>query len=206
MGNTTRVSLLIIVISDLLTIYSFLYKKKIIKSIILVTLTLTTFLYASILYDSISFYVYNSNTLFSRFDIWNSVLNSLGSGLGVAQFLFGIDVSLLLTGVVAFSGGFLSSIENQFIAIFLFSGIVGLGIYLTVFIIFPIKRAFTITGIESFYLKFLAFSIFLLSLTLDNITHYASFVLIILIYYYCLAKPDTELSIKSEQIKNLKLW
>jgi len=205
-GNTTRIALLTIIISDLLTLYFILYKKRLLKNIIIISIIITAIFYASILYERISTYLLQSNTLLSRFDIWNSIINSFRFGLNVTQFLFGIDVKLLLTGEVAFMGGFLPSVENQFISIFLFSGIVGLILFLIVFIIYPVKNVYKSSGLEFFYLKLLAFSILLLAFTLDNLIHYASFVLIILTYYYCITQSDDKPSIDVKLNKNAILW
>lgn len=184
-GNTTRVTLLVIVLCDLVVLYYYSEMKSMRRGLIFVSVLFP--LWGMIkFYDLIGEYLYKTDSLIFRVDLWSYVISSLDVIDNPIALLFGLNAQSLFSIGSAYLGFVLPSFENQFLILVAYTGMIGLALFSYVFFVFVINYSKQMQKEKRIIFLLLSVSIFISSLTLDVNLHYSSYVLIVLLYLFML--------------------
>ena len=189
LANTTRIAIIAIVISDTIALLFFVKNRTARNAIVLLTL-LVLGLFGADAYMRVSQVFERTNTIVSRIDLWQYLLNRYVILTTAVPLLVGLNVKDLLQVGMDYIGRTLGSYENQFFAVFLLSGAVGLLLYIFTFFVYPIKLAARYGDHRKIIAYLVAANVLLVSMTLDTVLHYATYVLVAMLYVQYLRPLD----------------
>ena len=178
LGNSTRTAILSVLLMDLVIFVQWIGGANLIVrsgKLLLIILMIATVLYK--IQDRFGDYAVDSNTFDGRLDLWTAVFQDLGAGMfSPLEWVFGATMEHVSMIGFSWRGIEIGSVENQYLYMFCFGGVVGL-ILFTWAVSAPLillRRRFsaeTRTVIMGLLLSWL-FSF----ITLDLHLHFASFV------------------------------
>ncbi|MBM3703115.1 MAG: hypothetical protein FJW63_09080, partial [Actinobacteria bacterium] len=132
-GNTTRVAIMSVLVSDIIVLIRSL-KPKIVRDILSVLLSLF-FIYFIIGIQSLAeTYFPGSNSLISRFDRWVYLWEKVILPMDLLQLAIGLNSFDIQYIGFDFIGRTMGSYENQFYQLTIFSGFIGLFLFLCAFV------------------------------------------------------------------------
>jgi hypothetical protein len=186
-GNTTRASLATILLTDVIILALRAHNKSLrrflIALLVLISVGITSFLLVNV-----ERFFPTSDTILYRTELWNYLLRHVLLKADPRWLIFGLSPEELRMVGVGFTGRMLGSYENQFFALLLYSGLIGLGLFCYAFIIQPLRPLRGMDDQKKIIFRLFALNIGLCGWTLDVHLHYSSFVLIIMIYLYCVGE------------------
>jgi len=176
-SNTTRSALLLILLQDMFFIYFIIIKNRIVKYFTLFLILIIALIFFADIVDKFWGLYQNADTVTPRIIIWEILTNISSFHLSLYSFLFGVPLSNFgdyLTGLDKMS---LGSVENQYIFIILYSGILGLVLFIGLLIKYFIKIYKQINYVNKIFLIMIFLSFILEGLFMDNLISYYSYVL-----------------------------
>lgn len=185
LGNTTRVALFLIVLCDMAAVFYFSKSKLIRRGLVFIT-ALSGIWAISEFYVPFTLYLDQASSLFFRGDLWLYALRYVfeSAASDPLSIFLGLDIETIFKFNYGFHGTRIASFENQFLAIFVYTGVIGLGLFFYVFFWFILKYSKHLPKEPRTIFLLLGATILLSSITLDVNLHYSSYVLIVLLYLY----------------------
>ena len=178
-GNGTRSALFLVFVIDALFFCMLQRKSMGFVGILLIIASLVITI-SPFLYDLAVRFYFQSPSLESRIFLWEHLLSQYLIPKNFLNLLFGMsmsDIRLIGFDIV----GHTASVESEYIKLYLYTGLFGLILFVSIFFNFLYRRFhfFAPIGINS--IRILTLSIFCISLFMTGITYYATYILISLI-------------------------
>lgn len=179
-GNGTRSAIVLTLLLDLG--YFYLMQRKVSLKIIsgVAGFMVMMVIGPQLLQRALDFY-FQANSLQVRLDLWNSILSQYFPPEGFRAFLFGLDFEeITFIGADQSRQGTSISVENEFLRLYLYTGIFGFLGFTLLMAAQLFRRAQSNAGETGGGLRLLVFSIFFMGMFMTGITYYATYVLITL--------------------------
>lgn len=193
-GNTTRVAILAIVLADAIVLPSVVgAERRVLRLFIRLATVLALLFGIGLAWDRLVDMTSRVNSMALRFQLWEMVLSDAGTHMSVLSAFFGFDGDTLSTLGVFYRNRSLGSVENQFLALLLDSGLVGCALFIWVFLVRPLQQSLRRPAVVRHILWMFCAGIVLAGLTMDLHLHFTSIVVLLACYDALLARPFTPL-------------
>jgi hypothetical protein len=179
-GNSTRACFLAVLITDLLALVAFV-RKGFLKYLVVLALSVLIVSVVSDIASGWEAYISRSDTLTFRFQVWNYVSSYVPQN--PMSILFGLPLSILYDiSSTIWGGGTLGSYENQYLRLYVYNGLIGLFLFVYLFIISPIVNVRPLDKNDKIISRLFGLNVLLTSLTLDVFDYFAAYLLAMLLY------------------------
>ena len=177
-GNGTRSALFTVFISDV--IFFYVLKRKNIGFLgISLMLTSVVVIISPLLFNLIVRFYFQSPSLGPRILLWKQVLSQYLTPKSYLDLFLGLSIdNIRLIGVDIL--GHVASVESEYIRLYLYTGLLGLILYIAVFLSYFKKRSFPFPKDGIVSIRILVICIFFISLFMTGITYYAIYIIITL--------------------------
>ena len=177
-GNGTRSALFLVFVIDILFFFMLQRKSMGFVGILLIIVSLVITI-APFLYDLAVRFYFQIPSIGSRIFFWEQILSQYLIPKGFLNLLLGMSISdIRLIGVDIV--GHTTSVESEYIRLYLYTGLFGLLLFVSIFFNLLYRRSFPFSQIGINSIRVLVLSIFFMSVFMTGITYYATYILIAL--------------------------
>lgn len=181
-ANTTRVALLACLIGNALVLPASLPRWRMLRIFASVATIFGVLVATYLLWDFIFQMTTQLDSLSIRLNLWALALEDAWESLTTFSAMFGFSAETLSSIGILHRQRALGSVENQFLALFLDVGLVGLIMFILVFIVTPIKATLIPCGRYKPLKWAFVFGLVFCGMTMDLHLHFTSIALLLVVY------------------------